>query len=713
MKKKKLTLGIAGALVAVSGLAACNEVTYNEGVILSYKDSSGTSVNFTAKELFDDYLPSNSSASTVFKNVREVLIRNYYNQPDQKSALDKATREAKLKVNGVRESAQKNADTNGTTYQVEWEKLLKSEGVENADELFDKKLLAEESDLFTKSYYTQSAYNAIRDGTRWTSNENGNTNLSTDELVKKYGPVTKGYLAEKAPYHVSHILVKLTSASNNEHTQDTISEKEAQKLSAVVKGIAGVNNDQAGVTPALNRLRFGTLASELSEDDGSAKNYGDLGIMDKSTGFVPEFKLGLYAFDALYNKQTKNAAADSYRATVAKSILPDAEDDRYDADEIKTSFKDRGIGTIPYGVFVALGKDEVAKNPNLGYPVNDNSATFYARNILFNKYMNSHQIAVITPNEIPFNQAVGTRDASWEKFDQAEGNPVYAVETDATTGLPNTKGVPSATYAALPGFQTDTTDVLDGIGSNVLTNEKGQIVIAVRAGTSGYQGIHFIVADRSALVEYASYDENIGAFKEIDKATYDAGKATKDVTAASEYYTMLDPARIPSNDTAASSEGAADKYYPYYKVGENDYAAKSTFVNKLQTTAPDYTANAEKVKDAVKSVVTDDSSYIFEELMVKGNVTFADSELGRSLEELITTYIKTSRNSATIDAMESFDKDWRTYMEYLDQEDAERQMNDKGNQELISEVCAIGYGSEDAKNGTGLWAKGGACYDGK
>ena len=99
--------------------------------------------------------------------------------------------------------------------------------------------------------------------------------------------------------------------------------------------------------------------------------------------------------------------------------------------------------------------------------------------------------------------------------------------------------------------------------------------------------------------------------------------------------------------------------------------------------------------------------------MVKGNVTFADSELGRSLEELITTYIKTSRNSATIDAMESFDKDWRTYMEYLDQEDAERQMNDKGNQELISEVCAIGYGSEDAKNGTGLWAKGGACYDGK
>ena len=230
MKKKKLTLGIAGALVAVSGLAACNEVTYNEGVILSYKDSSGTSVNFTAKELFDDYLPSNSSASTVFKNVREVLIRNYYNQPDQKSALDKATREAKLKVNGVRESAQKNADTNGTTYQVEWEKLLKSEGVENADELFDKKLLAEESDLFTKSYYTQSAYNAIRDGTRWTSNENGNTNLSTDELVKKYGPVTKGYLAEKAPYHVSHILVKLTSASNNEHTQDTISEKEAQKL---------------------------------------------------------------------------------------------------------------------------------------------------------------------------------------------------------------------------------------------------------------------------------------------------------------------------------------------------------------------------------------------------------------------------------------------------------------------------------------------------
>ena len=713
MKKRKLTLGIAGALVSIAGMAACNEVTYSEGVVLTYTDSTGTSKNFTAMELFEDYLPSSASASSVFDNVRDVLIRNYFNQPGQASALEKATQEAKKDVNGVRESAQKNADSNGTSYRDEWEKLLKSEGVENADELFDAKLLKEETELFNTNYYTQAAYNAIRDGTRWTSNEGDNINLNTEELVKKYGPVTKGYLAEKAPYHVSHILVKLATASNNEHTHDTISEKEAQTLSAVVKQIAGVNNDQAGTNVALNRLRFGTIAKELSEDDGSADSYGDLGIMDKSTSFVQEFKLGVYAFDALYNKKTQNAAADSFRKKVSESLLPDLSDTMVDSASIRTAFTNRGIGTIPYGVFVALGTDAVAKNPDFGYQVNENSATYYARNILFNKYLNNHQIAVITPNEIPYNLATGIRNAAWDidQTDQANFANVFAEEVDAQ-GQAKTAGVASATYAALPGFANNTKDIVD-LPSNVLTNEKGQIILAVRAGTSSYQGIHFIVVDRSALTEYTSYNSDTGAHTEIDKATYDGSKATADVASASEYYTMLNPERLPTTQAAAESAGAENKYYPFYKTAAGAYEAKATYVNKVRTTSPEYTKQADKVKDAVKTVIGSEATYIFEELMERGNVTFSTSEIGQKVQSLIETHIKNTREFAVLDSMESFDKDWRTYMEYLDQQDAERVMNADGNQELISEVCAIGYGSDAAKEGTGLWGKGGACYDGK
>ena len=703
MKRKKLTLGLAGALVAVSGMAACNEVTYQEGVILEFTDSKGQVHKYEAKDLFADYLPTSSSASTIFNNVREVLIRNYFQQDAQKELLATATTKANNDVQDVRDTAKTNANTNGTSYSEEFSKLLASDSCENVDELFEKKLLTREIQLFENEYYTTASYNQVRDGTRWAS-----LGFETPENIEKYGPVSGGYLEEKLPYHVSHILVKLASAGNNEHTQDKISESEATNLSAVVKELAGANVDEEGITEARTRLRFGAIAQDLSEDDTSAKNFGDLGIMDKGTGFVQEFKLGVYAYEALYNNVTKNDAD-----TV--NLLPSQEDESIDADAIIDAFRNRELGTIPYGAFVALGKEAVRKDPDLGYRVNENSDLFYPRNVLFNKYMNNHQIAVITPNEIPFNLADTERDAAWNINESNAANKdytdVFAVEADAE-GNVQTAGVPSDAYKALPGFKNDTTGIVGGT-DNVLTNEKGQIVLAVRAGTSSYQGIHFIVVDRSPLVEYAQYNSETGAFVEIDEDTYDDLKGSNDVTSLSEYYTMEEPKSVPSSDNAAQTN--PDAYYPFYKVGTDAYAPKTTFINKLDALVSDYSDQAGKVREAVKSVLTDDNTYIFEELMLKGDIKFVDTKekLGIDLEELVTKYIKNTRNASPIDTMESFDKDWKNYMEYLDQQDVDRALRADGAQKLISEVCAIGYGSKDAKNGEGLWAKGGACYDGK
>ena len=76
--------------------------------------------------------------------------------------------------------------------------------------------------------------------------------------------------------------------------------------------------------------------------------------MDKDTEFVQEFKLGLYAVDAIYNKQ-----ANTYGDTVKNNLLPSA-DAKVGSDTVTSLFEARGIGTIPYGAFVALGDDDVS-----------------------------------------------------------------------------------------------------------------------------------------------------------------------------------------------------------------------------------------------------------------------------------------------------------------------------------------------------------------
>ena len=347
--------------------------------------------------------------------------------------------------------------------------------------------------------------------------------------------------------------------------------------------------------------------------------------------------------------------------------------------------------------------------PDYGTTVNDNSETYYPRNILFNKYFNNHQIAVIVPTRVETNdflEGKGGVTADSVAYD-------FEKETDEN-GNPEVKGTADENYEALPGFSYDTSDVFPDLGYNVLTNEKGQIILAVRAGTSDYQGIHFIVVDRSALDEYvANTNDGSGnlTVEAIDEATYTSEKGSKDVTSLSDYWAMLEPNRIPSNPNAVTEENSAS-YYPYY-VQDGKAVAKSTFVNKLVSADSTYADRKDDVIDAVKNYDSNINTYMFQELLdgtsANGKITFNDS----NLEELITSYIKSVRTKSLTDTQDSFDQDWIDYADYLQQQDAARKMNETGSQALISETCAIGYTSTDARNGTGMWGEGGACYDGK
>lgn len=719
MKKSKLTLALVASFSAVMALTACNEVTAKDGVVLTFTDNSGLRVEYRASDLLDNYEQGSSAASTNFNKVKEVLIRKYYQAEGKATVLEQLKTSAQNSVDSIKKQAQSNADSNGTSYATELETLLNSNNVKNVSELFEAKLYEEEEKDFERQFKDAAAVEAMKTG----KDANGNAYFPSSE---DYGRGSNGYLIEKTPYHVSHFLVKFTSSSHSEACQFTITKDESLKISQAVKAFAGVTNSEDGKSASDNRQSFGQICYTLPSDDTSATDYGNLGLME--SGYVSEFRLGVYAYDALYNN--KHTATGSYAnsvqdiagnndgRTVRDYVLP-SEDDTFgpDAKSTRSYFENLGIGTIPYGAAVALGYENVASDPNLGYSVNDGDSTFYARNVLFNKYFNNRSIAVIVPEEIPFNSIY--EDGSFKagkNMTEAEAETFVASEKDNYEDNKGWyRGTYSNDYAALPGFSVDTSDVLDikdatgAHSENVLTNERGQIILAVKASNSSgnaYEGIHFIVVNRSSLDAYVKYDSAAEAgtprytaydsLKDAEDAGYSSenGKSTSDITSLSEYFTV---------ETPSSTD------FPKYANSEKQ---KSTFVNRVTTTDTKYQENAEKISTAIKNYNSSEDTFEFQKLMETQDLVFSDSDLGKKIESLVKDYISATREKNYEDEIKTLDDTWDTYAEALERQNEDRDIAD-GKQRLISEAVAITYCGTDAKQGAGIYDAGGIGYDGK
>ena len=719
MKKSKLTLGLVTGLVSIGALAACNEVTYSDGVVLEYTDAAGQVTRLTAEEFFGEQY-STSVASTDFDSVQEVLIRKYFESGSGRTSLPELKKKASQDVQSAKDQAETNANNNKTSYAEEFEKILKNNGVENVDELYNLKLYQQEKARFEELYETPATIEAMRDGTAMEGKAKPVFAESDD-----YGRGNDGYLAEQLPYTISHVLIKTNSAANGEHCQATISEDESRKIGQVIEAMAGANLNNPSQA-AVTRIGFGDIALQKSDDTGSAAKYGSLGIMDRDQAdqFINEFKFGIYAYEAIYNQVNQSEATNPY---AAKQTLHDGTGETYaltskirysanatytDKSKVQTAEEETelnegehyirnlfaaggdyaGIGVIPYGAAVALAKDDVAKNEfedvenpgvKMNWKVNGDSATFYPRNILFNKYFNDHRVAVIVPNEIAYN-------------DNSIAHPT-GLAGDYTTE--DFRGVLSDTYKQLPGFQTDTKTYLPasilGQDSNVLTTERGQIILVVRGGSNGsYEGIHFMVIDRSALDQYVEMTET--GPKSISEADYEAKKDTADVNSLSEWYTIYHP------------EQSA---YPTYENG-NQTSKKSTFVNQITAEDFDYKSSAEAISSKVASYNKQKDTYMFQALIEDDSITFGTSSVAKRAEELIKIWIKSKREQSHIDSIENFDDSWATYIEFLTAQDEARALNADGSQRLISETCAIGYNQRNSNqdNKQDIWAIGGACY---
>ncbi len=551
------------ALATLVTLSACsNPVTENgDGYLITMKDKDGNSTGYTADQLFGSYRENEFGVSKFVESVTELVIRNQINQEDAETQALKAEilRKADISVDGVKETARNNASTNGTNYNDELNTLLESYNVEDLEELKD--------------------YFAYRTMKQEVEDRYFDDNLSSFVLGDDFGP---GYLNERLPYHVKHILVKVSAAGADLYN-GRITEAEAKKLYAVANRLAVQRNGET----------FGEVAREMSED-GSKEQFGDLGIMSKATSFVNEFKLGIYAYDAVFN-QNAEVIEKSEQLNVPETAI--------------TYFDNLGLATIPFHAFVSLDQyANVTKDIN-GNPVNNNDTLYYPRNIIFNEYFNRHNIAVVTP------ESLGGGDYNYDGF------------------------------RVVPELNNQT----------VLTDENGKVILVVRAGTgsgeSGYQGIHFIVVERSALVEL------------------------QDGVSLEDYYTT----EIPGT--------------PNYPTANGEDLV--TFVNFNVTTTANYKTRAETVTTEIRNFDRFFNFRMLEQLIAEQALTFVDEEL----ESAVLNYMDVTRRSAAFDQNLQEINTWNTYIEFLQYQTFQRQR-------LIDTDCAYAYQNNDG----GVYNQGGICY---
>jgi hypothetical protein len=609
MRKSKISLALVGSLLSVTALAGCNEVTASDkGYILTYTNSSGEKINYSADELFGTYYNDSSSLSTVFDKIYKLIVRNSFKAGGEYAdKYNDVRQKAQNDVDGDKKTARQNADTNGTSYDEEFNTILSSHDCEDEEELLEYYTYQRESTEFEDGFYEKNTAH-LRDS------------------VPTEGDKYDGYLHKKLPYHVRHILVKTEGeSSSTNYWNSSITEKDARKLNNVVTLLA-------------NKVSFGQIASEYSEDTGSKANYGDLGIMDLDTSYVNPFKLGIYAYENLYNGDATIHAGAAVSNLAMNATIKNNYYNAVDYHAESVTGDDTGlITTIPYGVFGKLQEYSNVTRDENNSTVNDDNSIFYPRNIMFNKYLNRFSLAFITPND-----------------------PVAPEVTAFDTVTESTKGGPEvAAYTALPGFKDVTFSKADGTTytQKVLVSSTNKPILVARAGTSDYQGVHFITIERDALV------------------------ATENGVSLSEYYTTKYPGQ---ND------------YPQDASG-ND---KNTYVNFLDQDTKDYKSRAESVESKIKSFDKNLNKYIFRTYLENQTLVIKDDKLNTNLKTWMDKTIEKADRDAALD----WEETWENYIHTLEQQKVERR-------KLVSEACAIGYLS--AAKGD-AWTKiGGLCNDNK
>ena len=565
MKKSKVSITLVTSFIAAMALTACNDVTANKKAVVTFTPYGASQpVEVITQDVYDSYRKTNSGVSKFYDKILEVLIRYKFTKGVEGAELSATEIEnwAKNQVQEQKDKAKANAKSNNTSYDDEWKSILESNNVDDANGLKEKFIYEKEKEVITN----------------WYSDNNAEKLKKEFIGVDSTGAKVTSDVSSAMPYHIRHILVKVDEASDAQAKfyRGTISEAQAKLLYDTVSTLAS------------GKYSFSQVAKMYSED-GSASSGGDVGIMTNaatsgSLGMVNEFQLGLYAYDNLYDGD--KAGADVIKEGLGFNSVVGT--DKTTGNDITASdaLAD-GLVDVPYEAFVNIGKYAKVTADKDGNKLANGSANVYPRNILWNKYLNLHNVFVIK------NACTGASafhsDHPEDEFDNLLGTAPYKAD--------------------LPAF--DTANGKTGFDAQGrLCDENGNVIVGVRS----QYGLHLMIIEKS-MYDFADLED---------------------------YYTT----KLPGDDGYPVVDGkpSKDTYVAFIESQSNE----------------DYKKRADDVKSKITSF---DSTYdyrLYLDLQSELQVTFAEG-----LEELITSYIKATKDNNNYKQKDGLQKVWRTYTELL------------------------------------------------
>lgn len=666
MKKGKRTLSLAMSVLAIASLTGCDKSDYK------YPDASwkdGLIVNVGGKnykyediyKLLDETKGSAQAYYNIAKNVLAQLVT---------PRTDTILSTVDAKINDLKNQWKTDARTNSTSYKEEMEKTLDSEKVDTIDELRDKYIAQEQN-----SQNSNAFYDINKDATTAKDKEEGYTFYISEEMTKKY-------VTQQAPYHVSHILIKVDAAADGTGYWDgKISKDDALQIGNVARMLSSSDT-------------FGSIAQIASDDTGSAKLYGELYTsadgsaqiaMEKTTSYVNEFKLGLYAYDAFLNPATADTTTnDAVRASLrvpGKAVTsPDFSynDDTAVAGLIDDTLigQNKAFG-IPLSKCFTMGfvSDQETNSIN-GNTVDFASETQYPRNILFNNYFNYHGVNFIYNDADEYDAQFVEEAKNVAKAAGLSGYEGFTTPEEFAELLPNKyeeyeyvharlEAIDPNKFVSVEGVSDNLVNYGDdgsyesvGTGKKILADEKQNPIVITRAGTDSYQGIHFIVVNNDPFInaneKYKYYRTNVP-------------KSGDDVKIA---------------DTGS-------------------YEKNPSFINFVQAdnnTNTTYNTRRDTITKVIKASDPNMDFNLYEANVAKFNETHKDMTFDQVLGDyaaVIEKYMSTVRYSSNTTNQNSLDSSWEAYINQLT---VQEQVSPRG---IVPEVCISAFegGSFDGMEG--------------
>ena len=634
---KKTTKSMILALTALSSIAlsACG-ISPKEDFVIDYTYDSpngeSTTSEITAQDVLDRYLSQEgtTAAQAYYNAMYEVALRKVFEDENGKfhEYLSEVQADANQDVAEAKDSANE-ADTSWEDYLIN---TLNIKGDNLSVEEREHQYYLQCETTAMKEKVSDEFYETFkqRDPSKDTASQE-----DIDEFNMVYGE--NGYINKKVPYHVRDILIKV-DADASDYTRGEISSTNAQDIYDLLNELVRSNT---------TTNTYGDIARRMSDDTASAATLGEH-LMDLDTSFINEFKLGVYTYDALINETVIDN--ETNRARIEQFTMPQ---------NVEQELSHVGVTYIPYEAAFLLNQyknTESVIDPTTGQElsVNEGNADYYPRNIIFNKYFNSHNVSFITNMKVdssdPTNDYTYTDTGATVKTDiDADGN--YKLNTEP--------------YFAEGTSEANHFREIPGLEYPVLCDEKGNPILVSRSETSN-AGIHFVVIEKSAL------------------------ETTTDDTPLNAYYAPLTP--ITQNGVDPST---GDKYYnPDFPTDDNGNQITTYVNNSLTLSVEGYNERVSTLKDKYESYTSTQKDFQLFQWVTEGNFKAAN----QAIQDKIDQYIEYSMLNVDATNEQKLIDSWNDYNNTIIEQENARQMG------LIPETCAIHFGDPE------YYSEGRLCY---